>query len=79
MFVSNQQFEFISSTWLLMHSVFKFLQRSLYLGGFISIFLLKLMECEVIHLLLDEHQYFVDLFDEIHLLDHFSLLHLLHI
>lgn len=62
-----------------MHSRFEFLQRSLNLRRLLSIFLLELIECEFVHLFLDEHQYFVDLLDEIHLFDHFSLFHLLYV
>ena len=79
MLISDQKFEFIFGACFFVDLSLKFLQRALDLGGLVAILLLKLIKSQLVHLPLNEHQNFVDLLDEIHFLDHFSLFDLLDI
>ncbi len=77
MLIGDQQFEFVLGAGLLVDAGLELLEGALDLSGLLSVFLLELSEGQFVHLALDEHEYFVDLLDEVHLLDHFALLDLL--
>jgi hypothetical protein len=62
------------------HSSLDFLQGLLDAGCFLTILvILELYESQFVHLLLDQHQDLVDLFDEVHFFDHLALLQLLEV
>lgn len=77
MLVGDQYFQLILCTRLVIHDRLNLLKRALYSRRLLTVFIGKLLEGKLIHLLLDQHQDLVDLLDKIHLLDHLPLLDLL--
>lgn len=76
--VGDEYLEFVPGAGLLVDDALDLLEGALDGGGFFAVFVFgELVEGEVVHLLLDEHEYLVDLLDEVHLLDHLALLDLL--
>ena len=79
MLVRDKNLQFIFGRRLLVHLTLDLLQRPLYIRSLLAVLLLELVESQLIHLLLNQHQNFVYLLDQIHLLYHLALLHFLQV
>jgi hypothetical protein len=62
-----------------MHFFFEFFQRLFDQGCTTPIFSLKFFKSQLIHFFFDQHQYFIDLFDQIHFFNHFPFFYFLDI
>ena len=79
MLIGDEYLQLILSRGLLMDPTLDLLERLLDVSSFLAIFVPELVEGQFVHFLLDEHQYLIDLLDEIHLFYHLSLFHLLQV
>ena len=79
MLIGDKFLQLILSRRLLMNLTLNLLERLLDLGGLLAILVPELVESEFVHLLLYEHEYLIDLLDEVRLLYHLALLHLLQV